>query len=272
VPHRLLISPQARAGGHADGAAAVRMVNTDKVKAARGGAVDIAAKRQAIANAQRKKYEADRRLRAAHRVAAVHEDSARLPEHELAMLEQRQKREAKAAKSAAFRARVEQACDTGCFTSIDEPTPAPVVAPRTPQLPTAAVCGPHETMLQVGRHTVMRTTGPGQRPTDEEVQASVASLVASRRQASQRGRAAESSAGRAGAAGPWRAEVDVSKQEAALDTMLAEACAHGILSEAQIDRVTDALAMGRTSARECLDLGASGLLNMLQSTRVSELV
>ena len=92
------------------------MPNTDKVKAARtGGDVKYKQKVQGISTASRVAHENSKRLDGVHHQLRAFEDAGfgvstgRQYEHEERMREQKQKREAKAAKSAAFRASLEAA-------------------------------------------------------------------------------------------------------------------------------------------------------------------
>ena len=82
------------------------MTNGDKLKSAKNSDAGkkAALKRRAIndADAQKKAYIEQRHMRGRHNAASHTEDSTRLTAHELEMLEQKKKREAKEASALEF--------------------------------------------------------------------------------------------------------------------------------------------------------------------------
>jgi len=88
------------------------MTNGDKLKSAKNSDAGkkAALKRRAINDAQKKAYIEQRHMRGRHNAASHNEDSTRLTAHELEMLEQKKKREAKDGRPAhwSFRVRVSQ--------------------------------------------------------------------------------------------------------------------------------------------------------------------
>ena len=83
---------------------APKMTNGDKLKSAKNSDAGkkAALKRRAINDAQKKAYIEQRHMRGRHNAASHNEDSTRLTAHELEMLEQKKKREAKEASALEF--------------------------------------------------------------------------------------------------------------------------------------------------------------------------
>lgn len=111
-----------------------RMVNTDKVKAARtGGGLKYHAKVTAIHTASRVAHANEERLNGIHQELRKYEDAGygvatgRQFEHEQRMREQKAKREAKAAKSAAFLASLQADVDV----SEDDASPTQAASSST---------------------------------------------------------------------------------------------------------------------------------------------
>ena len=81
------------------------MPNGDSIKKSTKHELGHELKARAMANAAKKVKLAKKKELSAHNVAALHEDSVKRTPHEGEMAEQKQKREAKKAKDAEFRAR-----------------------------------------------------------------------------------------------------------------------------------------------------------------------
>ena len=235
------------------------MTNGDKLKSAKNSDAGkkAALKRRAINDAQKKAYIEQRHMRGRHNAASHNEDSTRLTAHELEMLEQKKKREAKEASALEFQRRVEEAAEQDA---------APVLDFARPDL--AIPIGNAERHWQ--GHIVHRT-GPvvkdGLDYMSEQRKAQVAAMVAARQMGFERARHAAvvvASAttqpmamglvavqeGRAHADAPASSsESDEDRLDRALDSLLERR----LLSESQIDQITDELASGRLTSRRCLE-------------------
>ena len=235
------------------------MTNGDKLKSAKNSDAGkkAALKRRAINDAQKKAYIEQRHMRGRHNAASHNEDSTRLTAHELEMLEQKKKREAKEASALEFQRRVEEAAEQDA---------APVLDFARPEL--AIPIGNAERHWQ--GHIVHRA-GPvvkdGLDYMSEQRKAQVAAMVAARQMGFERARHAAvvvASAttqpmamglvavqeGRAHADAPASSsESDEERLDRALDSLLERR----LLSESQIDQITDELASGRLTSRLCLE-------------------
>ena len=190
----------------------------------------------------------------------------RRTEHEENMLAAKLKREAKAAKAAAFRARVE--ASNG-------------LAPVSEVVPQSCRQGPGPHIVQAGRNVVQIV--PEIQMTEEQRRAHVAALLHSRRQAfeqrhNQATRIAEFGTSEQTTArclkSPDRAEMaplapclgcndsgsdrevdgeaEGMTEAEQLDRLFQDLVDRGVLSEAAIDRITDALALGEMTSQQCL--------------------
>lgn len=209
------------------------MPNGDKVKAATKHGPSVAEKRQAIAAAKKKAFNANRRLEAAHRVSRNFEDATRLTEHEQAMLEQKQKREAKAAKAAQFRAFADAVAQEQHWP--EEPEIEQSLTPR---------CSAAH-LERITKHTVL-VRQPLAQPKQEDLSKQVEALMIRREHALEKLR---SSHGK-----PAENPCDLEQQEDddELDSLLHTLVQKGILSEAQLDAITDEIAMGKVNVYQYL--------------------
>ncbi|KAL1530824.1 hypothetical protein AB1Y20_001720 [Prymnesium parvum] len=212
------------------------MPNGDKVKAASKHGPSVGEKRQAIAAAKKKAFRNDRRLEAAHHVARTHEDSSRRTEHEENMLEQKRKREAKASKAADF------------FRSITQAAAEEGEAPSGgPTQPIAHKATEDSNVQRIAKHAVLVRPITHQ-PTEEELKARVDAMLISRRASLERLPHVEPKAAE------HCAPADADDK---LDNELTCLVGRGILTEAQMDHITDALAEGALTSRECLHMCAA---------------
>lgn len=199
------------------------------------------------------------------------------------MAELKQKRMAKAAKAAEFLLNVEAGLgeEESLMTApIHAQRKAATLASATKTAPTAAA-GP-VAIVQVGRN--LATVKPKEALSEEELKAQVASMVAGRRQAFERNRQAHTALStptststaaaqseRAGAgkkvAESSSSSSELEQKEEALDLLLATMVDTSVLSEAQVDTLTDAIARGDISIAECLVGGQDGVLSALEAVR-----
>jgi len=174
-------SPSSPSSG-GDGTA-IPMGNNDKVKAATKHGPGVKEKRQAVSAARKKSFNAHSKTQAAHHAARNYEDSTRLTEHEENMLEQKKKREAKAAKAAEFRALANAAAENGQWPEqphFEAPQPMPRSVPSATQV------------VQLTKHTAIVRHLTIQ-PTEEELRARVDAMLIGRRNAHRREPVASSS-------------------------------------------------------------------------------
>ena len=235
------------------------MVNTDKVKAARQSdkGKKHMAKVQAISNAQKKAHQDEGRMRGIHNAAANREDSTRMTEHELEMLEQKKKREIKEAKALEFQRRVEEAAACDQVPELQAAAPA-----------AAVTIGGQERHRQ--GTIVSRASSKADALSEEQRKAQVAAMVQARQRDFQRARHAAASA----PPPPPRhddvgAGASSESSEERLDRMLDDLMGSGALTEAQADHITDRLAAGAATPQECLEELSSQLWG-LRSTAQGE--
>lgn len=250
------------------------MTNSDKVKAARrtDKGKKYMAKCVAINDAQKQNHKEERRLRGIHNAAAQFEDSMRMTEHEAAMLEAKQKREAKAAKAREFRACAELAANANLPMKIDgEPAGAPGAPGAKVVVPAN---GDSAAVRQIGRHVAVAL--PAAKPSEEKRCAQVAAMVEARRRTFERARQANvMPAGRHAAAADvsWAIEpAEASALESTtaccaaegedeLDGLLARLMDERLLDETHVDRLTDAIACRSLSAQRCTALVRQALVD-----------
>jgi len=154
------------------------MPNSDKVKAAQQSdkGKKHMAKVQAINHAHKKNYHDDRKLRGVHNAAANAEDSIRLTEHEAAMLEAKQKREAKAAKATAYLGR----CEAAMLASPDDEIIA-MLSEATTCEPAKPDRSASSSTIRVARNVAM--LAPKHELDEEQRKAAMIAMVQSRRKA-----------------------------------------------------------------------------------------
>ena len=241
-------------------------------KGGSGNGQDMKKKCNAISNAQYKAHAEDKRLRGIRNAAANHEESMRMTEHEMAMQEVKRKREAKAAKAAAFLASVEAGYDGSDPLVEDSARPSGSAdddgnasAGVSPRLPDAG-------LTQVARKMAVLKAVPVQ--SEAERKAQVAAMVEARRQGFQRAQLErwtpqEEAVGEPAVVKPQGGKAlgdprvrgaleeatteeaeEAEAEEARLDALI-EALS-GVVSEAKLDALTDSLATGEISAQQVL--------------------
>lgn len=203
------------------------------------------------------------------------------------MAELKQKRMAKAAKAAEFLLNMEAGLgeEESLMTApVHAQRKAATLASATKTAPTAAAGRPAASgqvaIVQVGRN--LATVKPKEALSEEELKAQVASMVAGRRQAFERNRQAftavstpastSTAAAQSERAGKKVAESsssssELEQKEEALDRLLATMVDTSVLSEAQVDTLTDAIARGDISIAECLVGGQDGVLSAWEAVR-----
>ena len=220
------------------------MPNGDKVKAATKHGPSPGEKARAISNAKKKAYDTHHRLEKAHNEARTHEDALRLTEHEQKMLEQKLKREAKAKKAAEFRALADAMGEDGNW-------PAETVEGQLDNGQEGAEQNRQQEVVRITKHIVQVKSAVRQ-PSEAELKAQVDAMLSGRRQALERVRHPNEQEQLTTEVRRPSIEAGVSDEDR-LDSMLDALVERGVLSDAQMDRVTDALATGELSVQKCLE-------------------
>ena len=217
------------------------MPNGDKVKAATKHGPSHGEKSRAIANAKKKAHSSNHRLEKAHNEARAHEDALGLTEHEQNMLEQKKKREAKAAAAAEYRALAEAMDEDGNWPVEASP------AGQKGEVKNAIGEQSRQQVVQITKHVVQVKSAVRQ-PTEAELKAQVDAMLIGRRQALERVRHPNEQP----ATEQLPSVAPVSEEER-LDALLDALVERGVMSDAQMDHITDALATGELTVQRCLE-------------------